>query len=174
VIRGDPSFVRAAICPLSGGAPTAACPHATYEWIPAGARIDPCTMHESVAGASYERFPPEYAAWAKSAHRDVAPEALRARRDRDATDTGRLALAWPRDGARFLVDPGRPRGLQAVPLRVVAPGAVEQVVLRVDGHVVDRVGAPFVGRWTLAEGDHVIMAEAPGLAASAPVHVRVE
>jgi penicillin-binding protein 1C len=170
----DPAFVRVAICPLSGGAPTGACPHATHEWVPAGTRVDPCTMHESAFGTSYERFPPEYAAWAKSAHRDVAPESRCARRDRDATDARGLSVAWPRDGARFLVDPGRPRGVQAIPLRVVAPGSAERVALRVDGHVVDRVEAPFVGRWTLAEGDHVIVAEAPGLPPSAPVHVRVE
>jgi hypothetical protein len=188
---------RVRVCALSGGAPGPACHHTVHEWVPAGTVLETCAMHESVAierrsgrraGPTcdprdvetrvFERFPPEYAAWAQAAHRDVAPEewstsCAPAPGSRTAYDAHRVAVAWPRDGATFLVDPGRPRAQQAIAVRVLAPESAERVTLRVDGAPVGRVGSPFVAQWTLTEGDHVLVAEAAGLAPSAPVHVRV-
>jgi penicillin-binding protein 1C len=164
-------MARVAVCPLSGGAPTPACQHVVHEWLPAGKALAPCGMHERRGDRTFERFPPEYAAWAKGAHRDVAPEASSPRADGDAT---RVSIAWPRPGARLLVDPGRPRALQAVEVRAVAPSTAPRVALRVDGKLLATPEAPFVASWTPTRGEHVFEAEAPGLARSEPVRVVVE
>lgn len=164
-------LTHVAVCPLSGGSPTAACPHVVHEWVPAGQHLAPCGMHERQGERVVERFPPEYAAWAKAARRDLASPALGVQPREGVT---RVSIAWPRDGARFLLDPGRPRALQAIDLRALAPATAAAVTLRVDGEAVATLDAPFVTSWIPTEGEHVISAEASGLAPSDHVHVRVE
>jgi len=46
----DEALVPVEVCPLSGGRPTHACPHAVREWMPRAAReaLRPCEMHETV------------------------------------------------------------------------------------------------------------------------------
>jgi penicillin-binding protein 1C len=194
----DPTLVRVAVCPLSGGAPGRACPHTVEEWVPAGgAPLETCRMHERVAidrrtnlragsrcaaavveERTFERFDGTYGAWARAAHRDLAPDAFSASCPSDgaagAVGGGALRIGYPHDGARFLLDQARPRAQQALSLRVEAPSHVASVTVRIDGRIVETVGAPFVARWPLSPGEHVVMAEAPGLAPSAPVRVRVD
>ena len=45
--------------------------------------------------------------------------------------------------------------------------------LLVDGQRVARVGAPFVARWALVPGDHVLVARGDGGGQSSPVTLRV-
>ncbi len=87
-------LVEAEVCPLSGGLPTQACPHAVHEWMPAAARsaLKPCDLHESVAvdrrtglraglacpaavvsERAFERYDGAMRAWATAAGRPVAP-----------------------------------------------------------------------------------------------------
>ncbi|WP_394849435.1 penicillin-binding protein 1C [Pendulispora brunnea] len=149
------------ICPLSGGAPTQACPHAIRDYIPRDRTLDPCTMHESVAGRVVERYPAAFTAWAHAAGRE------------GARGEGRLHLTYPHDGARFAIDPERPRGLQSITVRIEAPPGVQQAALRIDGQLVARIGSPFVVRWPLEQGTHTFVAEANGTSSS-PVRVEVD
>nr|PZN23619.1 MAG: hypothetical protein DIU78_13590 [Pseudomonadota bacterium] len=88
----DPEgFVEREICPLSGALPTAACPHRVREHFRAGAIPQrACSFHELVPIDTrtgeracapspttelrvFERYPREYEAWARAAHRPLAP-----------------------------------------------------------------------------------------------------
>ncbi|WP_394838942.1 penicillin-binding protein 1C [Pendulispora rubella] len=149
------------VCPLSGGAPTSACPHAIRDYVPRDRSLDPCTMHESVSGRVVERYPAAFTAWAHAAGRE------------GARGEGKLHLAYPHDGARFAIDPERPRGLQSISVRIEAPRGVEQAALRIDGQLVARTGSPFVVRWPLEQGTHTFVAEANGTS-SPPVRVEVD
>ena len=196
-LEGGPR--RVVVCPLSGGAPTPACGAGVFEWLPAEAARDlvPCDMHEEVAidrrnglraGPAcssehvdrrvFERYGSELEAWARGVGRPLAPDAFSplcpAGSDDLATvaPSGPLRITYPHEGARFLIDPERPRELSAVPVHVAAPPGVRQVTLRVDGVIVAKLDPPFSTTWTLASGDHTLAVEAPG-GAQAIVHVSV-
>jgi penicillin-binding protein 1C len=164
------AYIRARVCPLSGEAASDACPHAIEEWVPAGKPLDPCSMHMTIGAHVVERFPPEYAAWARSVGRDASPSSLSA----DGIPASAVRIAWPADGSTFLVEPDRSRASQALAIRVLAPPGTPRVALKVDGKLASTTGDPYVARWRLDPGDHVLVAEAPGLPASAPVRVRVQ
>jgi penicillin-binding protein 1C len=162
------------------------------------AKLEACPMHERVsidkrnglrAGEgcparfveerTFERFEGVYTPWAHAARREQAPaeySPLCPRRGAppEATGAGSLRIDYPRDGARFLIDPARPRAEQAVGIRVDAPPGTSRVSVRVDGRVLAELSSPFVARWPLASGEHVVVAEATGRGPSAPIVVRVE
>jgi len=146
-----------------------------------------------VVERSFERFAAPFVAWAAAARRNVAPDAfsplcpathddrLEGRECRgaicasaDARGGGALRIGYPRDGARFLVDPARARADQALAIRVDAPPGATSVDVRVDGRVVARVASPFVAYWPIAPGAHVVTAEARGLEPSEPVRISVD
>lgn len=70
------------ICPLSGAAPTPACPHRIRErFLRTDAPLAACSFHERITRpgcpgghAVVERYPSEYAAWAKRAGRPTSAE----------------------------------------------------------------------------------------------------
>ncbi len=197
-------LVKVHVCPLSGGAATAACPHAITEWAPRGRAPEPCAMHEVVAidrrnglraGAGcdprfveervLERFGAEYDAWAKDARRLTVPVELsplcpapagetRVASGAAPAEAGDLRIAYPRDGARFLLEPERPADVQTVPVRIESREGGGTLELYVDGKSVGVVRSPFVKEWPLVRGDHELVAVARAGAASAPVHVTVE
>lgn len=174
-------LVRVEVCPLSGEAPTAACPHHVFEWMPRSHRpLDACTMHELVRTGprteeSFEVFPPEYAAWARTAHRHLAPEGFFARTSATASDHAQgVRIASPNDGAAYVFDPSRPSATQALAVRIDAPRDAGAVKLRVDGRLVATSDASHVVRWQLAPGAHVLVAEAETGAESTPVRITVE
>ncbi len=192
--RGD--LRRVEVCALSGEIPGAACSHRVLEWMPASAAdaLPACTMHERVrvdrrnglrAGPActqadtttrdVERFPPEYAAWAQMAGRPVLRESspFCPASDTAPDDGASLRIADLADGARFAIDPERPRALQRLGLEVVAPDRVRSVRLRVDGQVLAERGAPYEFTWPLEEGEHVLVAEADGAPSSPPLRVHV-
>jgi penicillin-binding protein 1C len=188
-------LVQVAVCPLSGGAPGPGCTHVVHEWLPRPlASPPPCTMHETVAidlrnglRASpscprsvviervFERFEPRYQAWAEEAGRGTAPAGYSPLCGSDVPRTGApLRIGYPHDGARFLLEADRPLDRQSIAVRVEAASAVASVRLTVDGRVAANMASPFVGWWQLARGPHVLVAEAQGLAPSAPVRIEVE
>jgi penicillin-binding protein 1C len=190
------ALVAVDVCPLSGGRPTGACPHAVREWMPPAARdaLRPCGMHETVrvdrrnglrAGPAcpaafvvertFERYADETRAWAAAAGRTVAPDRFSPLCPGvpEAAAGAPLRIGWPGDGAEFVLDPDRPRAQQQLSVRVDAPRGVDRVELLVDGHRVARVGSPFVARWTLAPGDHVLVARGEGGGESPAVSLRV-
>ncbi|MGH7294298.1 MAG: penicillin-binding protein 1C, partial [Polyangiaceae bacterium] len=184
------------VCSLSGQRAGSACPHRVSEWVPRQARagLEVCTMHErarvdrrnglragprcpdaEVVERTFERYDDDARAWAVAAGRPVAPERF------SPLCPGALAgggsaprIGWPRDGARFVLDPERPRQQQRLTVRLEAPPEAERVELLVDGRAVARVGAPFLASWVIVPGEHVLVARGPGGATSAPVSVEVE
>lgn len=192
-------FRRVAVCPLSGRAPTHVCGGRVFEWLPDAAAdaLTPCDMHEAVAldrrtglraGPScpadvietrvFEQYPPDLAAWAREAGRPTAPEetsSLCPAADTEEVPSGEgaLEIVYPHDGARFVIDPDRPRELQAVSILIVAPPGVREVRLRVDEGPPSKLVAPFRSTWRLEAGEHTLVAEVPGREGQATVHVRV-
>ena len=193
-----PELRRVAICALSGGAPGPSCGERIFESLPPAAadELAPCSIHTELAidrrngllaGPAcpagvveqrvFERWSPEAEAWAANAERPVPPHGFSplcppTEREQDATG-GALQIAYPHDGARFVLDPDRPRAMQAVSVRVTAPAGVREIVLRVDGAVAARGHTPFVATWTLEPGEHTLLAEASGAGAAEPVHIAV-
>jgi penicillin-binding protein 1C len=191
--RGD-ELEAVEVCPLSGGRPTAACPHAIREWMTRSAReaLPSCSAHVAVridrrnglrAGPAcaasfveervFERYDGAMRTWADAAGRPEPPDAYSPLCPGRSRDPGMLRIGWPADGARFVIDPDRPRALQQLSVRIDAPAEVQQVEIVVDGRTVARVPAPFVARWPLSSGRHVLVARADG-AQSPPVAFAVE
>ena len=203
----DQGLERVDVCALSGEIAGPDCPHRVAEWLPAGTAasgVKACSMHERVridlrnglrAGPAcardevdevlVEQYPPQYASWAAAAGRPVAPAAWSpncpAPDDAGALEAGaadaRPRILYPLPGARFVIDPDRPRATQRLDVQIVAPARARQATLVVDG---ERVGAasapgsraPFDASWTLREGEHELVAEVDG-ARSAAVRVTV-
>ena len=189
---------RVAVCPLSGERVTAACPSHVFEWLTheEAAQLAFDEWHEQVdvdprdglrAGHApsatcervtkvFERFPPKYAAWALSANRPTAPTAFSPDCPPDASElaapSGPLAIRYPQDDARFVIDPDRPVNAQVLAVSVVAPPGTPDVALLVDGREVDRQKSPYTLRWPLVAGDHEIVARA-GTTDSARVKIHV-
>lgn len=158
------------VCALSGGAPGIGCKHVVDELAPKTHALEPCTMHVTIGNKTYERFDGPFAAWAKAAGRgDELPSFLGAR---DANDASGIRIRYPRDGARFVLDPDRPRSAQAIPLKVDAGGAAD-VKLFVDGRLTARIRGGDPAYWTLMPGSHSIVAESDGHR-SDPVSIRVD
>ncbi len=171
--RGEPArdelpgtLAHVKVCALSGGAPGRGCKHVVDELVPRERAPEPCNMHVTVGGKIYERFDAPFAAWAKATGRDVAPPG-----GFDRTDA-RVTIRYPRDGARFVVDPDRPLHAQAIPVKVDAPSSAD-VSVYVDGRLAakGRAGDPVT--WSLSPGRHEIFAETGG-SRSEPVSIRVE
>jgi hypothetical protein len=184
------------VCALSGGLATPDCPHAIHEWVATDALVESCTLHERVrlhksdglrAGPScsgqdvvertFERFPPEYLAWAAGAGRPLAPrdfsalcpDAPQAARGGDGT----VSILYPADGARFAIDPERAAALQILGVPLAVPSGAREAMLLVDGEVVDRVRSPFLASWRLVPGAHVLSARTSDGDESAALRVQV-
>ena len=187
-------LARTAVCALSGEIPTSACPHLIYEWLPEGDsdHAPPCTAHARVridvrnglrAGPAcardvteervFERWSAPYEQWAARMDRPLLPQASSPECPLDDADAAPSVahdpraprIAYPFDGARFVIDPERPSALQLLDVRVAAfDGPVE---VRVDGALL-----PKARGWPLAPGTHTIVAQS-GNARGAPVQFSV-
>jgi penicillin-binding protein 1C len=194
---GEPGLVAVEVCSLSGGRPTHACPTVTREWMARASaeQMQPCSLHESMAidirnglragagcpaavtrEASFERLDGRFRAWALAAGRNTGPERFSPLCPAaPQVEAGRaLRIAWPNDDARFVLDPERPVDQQQLMVRVDAPAGVESVDVLVDGRPLGRIRSPFVARWPLAPGDHVLVARSDQAPASEPAMVHVE
>jgi penicillin-binding protein 1C len=173
---------RVTVCALSGGAPGPGCKHTVQDWAPKGRAPHRCEMHELVridgrnglrAGPAcparfvvertFERFDGPFATWAHAAGREVAPEAWSPLCAGGEGEGGRarVAIRYPHDGARFVIDPDRPLAAQSIPLKVDVARA-DAVALYVDGRLAGRASAGAPVYWPLARGEHAIVAEAAG------------
>ncbi|MGK3984186.1 penicillin-binding protein 1C [Sorangium sp. So ce136] len=186
------------VCSLSGMRPTAACPHRRRELLPRGdaAAIAPCDMHEAVridrrnglrAGACpdaaveervFERYDAELTAWARAAGRPLAPDeasplcgALPGR-DGVSGAAAPVRVAYPPDGARFVLDPSV-NSLQAIRLRADVTPGVRRARFVLDGRPIE-VGPPFALDWPLVAGAHRLRVEADGAPAGEEIAFSVE
>jgi penicillin-binding protein 1C len=199
--HGD-DLVRVDVCPLSGRKAGPACHHRIEERMPRAraAALDTCTMHELVsidrrtglrAGdscpaelvetRSFEVFDGAYAQWAKTAGRSLAPDAwsplCAGHGAPPASIASRVSVRYPHDGARFVVDPGRPLAVQTIAVSIDVPRempAASIVTLVVDGRRMGSSEANAAIQWPLARGNHEISAEFPGVGASEPVRIAVQ
>jgi penicillin-binding protein 1C len=144
-----------------------------------GLRAGPGCPVEHVERRVFERYGPDLDAWARGVGRPMAPDAFSPLCPSTGDETpidapsGPLRITYPHDGARFVLDPERPRALSAVPLQVAVPPGVRKLTLRVDGVVTARLDPPFSTTWPIEPGDHTLSVEAPGGTPAAVVHVSV-
>jgi penicillin-binding protein 1C len=188
-VHENEGLVRTKVCPLSGKLLTHACPHAVDEWLPSGPR-ESCPMHDMVAidtrnqlragpGCSskfvalksFERFDGELAAWAKGAHRSMAPSEFSPLcPGPKSAPSGSVAISYPPDGTRFVIDPGLAASLQVVDVRIGGPSGAT-IQLLVDGRPISAHDG--TAHWPLTPGSHVLVARADGLTPSTAIHVDV-
>lgn len=175
-------LVDVEVCPLSGARPTMDCPHGRTEVVPRGAQLVACDMHERVridrrnglrAGPSctdafvesrvFERYSPLYSTWAEGASRPLAPAGSSpfCPDEQQASSKDRIRIAYPPDGARFVLDSSL-SAREAIHVRVDVPRSARNVRVFVDGRP-HSVTAP---RWSqsvpLVRGRHEVVADADG------------
>lgn len=142
-----------------------------------GLRAGPGCASDTTTDRVFERWRAPYDAWARRTNRPLVPggSSPACPIDEDeptalgAADGAREGLdprvAYPFDGARFVVDPERPVELQRLEVRVEPDDASVEVF--VDDRPLGRTRS-----WPLAAGEHTIVARRGGRA-SAPVRVTV-
>jgi penicillin-binding protein 1C len=143
---GDPTAVPrppglegSAVCAVSGMAPGPHCARRKHELFVRGTAPDkPCTWHEKRCGVVTTRYPAELHGWLRARGRLPPPPCA------DALADGELQIVYPRDGARFVLEPHRPAELQVPPLRAIPATAEPR-------WTIDGVPA---GRWIPSPGLH--------------------
>jgi penicillin-binding protein 1C len=190
---GHEGFERVEVCALSGQRPSHDCAHRVTEWLPSARAkaLETCGVHLRVAidrrnglragpgcdpsqveEVPFEALPPEYDRWAANVGRKGPPRTYSPECP-GPSSSAPVRIDAPLDGDAFALDPDHPAELQAIPVRVAAPPGARNVVVRVDGAPAATLRPPYVFSYRLAHGDHVLVADADGVA-SAPVRVRVE
>jgi penicillin-binding protein 1C len=146
---------RGEVCALSGMLPGADCPHKHESFVPGTRPRALCTWHRRVCGRREVAWPPELAGWAR-AHGLMPPRRFdcpQAARGREDVASGALAIVYPADGARFLLDHERPAAAQRPPLRAIPAGG--PVRWTIDGVAADE--------WLPAPGSYVVKAAVGGV-----------
>lgn len=181
---------RVRICSLSGKRAGPHCTHVRSEVIPKSARLESCDMHvaalidtktaeragpsctDDVEQRTFENYPPLLAAWARAAHRPLAPESysLRCPSDAPVADHGSLRILYPEDGARFFLTPGQTSFIQA---RATFPLGARGAGFLLDGRMLalDPRGSTLV---QLTPGQHTLVAVTADGSRSDPVALTVE
>ena len=146
---------RGEVCALSGMRPGPDCPHKHDSFAPGTRPRTPCTWHRRMCGRREVVWPPELAGWARAHGLAPPPRAFdcpQVSGGAAGAASGALAIVYPADGARFLLDPERPPALQRPPLRAMPAGG--PVRWTIDGVPVDR--------WLPAPGSYVVKAAMAG------------
>lgn len=133
------TVVSADICPLSGKRPGPHCEHRKRELFVAGhVPEETCDWHQLVCGAPTIVYPQGVRGWAK--HYGRVPRSACAK---EAT-SGRVAITYPVDGARFMLEPYRAAESQRPPMNAVPHGA--KLTWTIDGQPAER--------WVPTPGEH--------------------
>jgi hypothetical protein len=86
-----------------------------------------------------------------------------------------ISVTYPRNGARYLVDPDVPGRFQSLPLQADVRPRVAEIEWLVDGKPAGRAGYPYLIRLPLKRGVHRIQALVPGsLERSPEITVTIE
>ncbi|MGE3766330.1 MAG: transglycosylase domain-containing protein [Kofleriaceae bacterium] len=141
------TIVAADICPLSGKRPGPHCAHHKRELFIAGhVPEETCDWHQVVCGKPTIVYPHGVRGWATYYGR-VPPSACP-----KEEATGRVAITYPVDGARFLLEPFRAPESQRPPMNAVPHGA--PLTWTIDGQPAERwVPTPGEHRLAVALGD---------------------
>jgi len=186
---GLPDADEVEICTLSGKRAGPSCARHRKEWVPHGARLGQCDMHELVvidklnglrAGPTcstaieeraFEKFPALFMSWAESSNRDLAPPLFSARCPSAEIEASQesVRIFYPEDGARFFLETDRGAHVRA---RAAFPAGAASPTFWVDGMPVaaDRFGRAVI---ELRSGQHTLVARAGGRE-SGTVHFSVE
>ena len=141
------TVVAADICPLSGKRPGPHCEHRKRELFIAGhVPEETCDWHQLVCGKPTIVYPQGVRGWA-SYYGRVPRSACPVQEA-----TGRVAITYPVDGARFLLEPFRAPESQRPPMSAVPHGA--PLTWTIDGQPAERwVPTPGEHRLAVARGD---------------------
>jgi penicillin-binding protein 1C len=150
------------------------------------------TPAQYVEHRNFVNLPPRYAEWAAQAGLPRPPDAVSIdgqvgsapaarvlpaalRQNLNAGASHQLRILSPRDGLNLLHDPTLPPLRNTIALQVEVDPPVPEVLWTVDGKPYKLVPYPYVMRWPLQVGEHVMRATVPLThEASPPVHVQVE
>ena len=183
LLQNHTGLVGADVCELSGMRATEVCPHRRHEWfVPELVPSERCDMHELVAvdpvtslraglgcpktvGRVFERYPEEYANFARQARRPIAPLEFSPRCPGAVlvASDGEPAVVYPNPGARFLVDPAL-RDDQEIVLEARSPS--RRLTFVVDDRRLGTLAAPFRVPWRLVPGPHHVRVVTPDGVAS--------
>ncbi|MBA3503233.1 MAG: transglycosylase domain-containing protein, partial [Deltaproteobacteria bacterium] len=150
---GDPTevprpeaIVSAQICPLSGKRPGPHCEHHKREVFIAGhVPEDTCDWHQVVCGKPAIVYPKSVRAWARYVGKPQTPTC-----DAPAADA-QVAITYPVEGARFVLEPHRAATSQRPPLNAMPQDA--DLTWTIDGEPADRwVPTPGPHRVRVARG----------------------
>lgn len=151
---GDPTavprpaaIVGAEICPVSGKRAGPHCEHGKRELFVAGhVPEETCDWHQVVCGQVATVYPPQVRAWARYVGRSQPPTC-------EAPDPAApLAITYPVEGARFVLEPHRAPTSQRPPLAALP--ADPALVWTIDGEPAERwVPTPGRHRVQVARGD---------------------
>lgn len=173
--RPPEGWHRAAVCALSGHAPTPACDaQAHVHRPPDAAPLTPCPHHVRVAVDSrtgqpatvatpsalrdertFVDLPDRYAAW--MAQRGLRRPPYRQPAQVLVDVAPQVKILSPLDGTEVIRDPEAPDGITTLALRAAAP-ADAQVLWMIDGAPVAVSEAPHTLRWPVTPGVHTILA----------------
>jgi hypothetical protein len=183
-------LVPAQVCALSGARPGPACRnHVVEHVVPERAPRAECNAHEMVLidpanglragpgchGAElrpFEKYGELDAAWALAARRPVAPLEYSPRCPAAArTEAQPPRIAWPADGARFVLDPDR--ASEDIVVEVTGSNRGGDVRLLLDQREVARGPVPLRARVVLVAGEHTLRGVSPA-GESETVRLRVD
>ena len=151
---GDPTapsrpeaVVAASICPLSGKRPGPHCAHTKRELFIAGkVPEETCDWHQLVCGVPAIVYPAPIRAWARFYGRIAAPTCEL------PPPGGAVRITYPVEGARFLLEPHRPKATQRPPLAAVP--AAPDLRWTIDGEPAERwIPTPGTHRVVVARGE---------------------
>lgn len=138
-----------------------------------GLRAGPTCATETTTTRVFERWRAPFSEWAVRTSRPVVPResspfcpgelTSEGAAGDDGAAAGALRIVYPFDGARFVIDPERPRDLQLLAVRIEPEDP--RVELRVDEAVLSKTRS-----WELTPGAHTITARWPTGGNAPPVH----
>jgi penicillin-binding protein 1C len=137
-----------------------------------GLRATPSCDPKFVVKKEMLSLPDEYSAWASGAGVALSPNAvspLCGNSGGSVISSRAPKISYPIDGSRFAIEKGRSRQSQMLPITVESDGATHVLV---DGQTQSQTGSRVF--WTLAPGDHEIIAVTENGTKSAPIRVRVD
>jgi penicillin-binding protein 1C len=177
------------VCAMSGEVAGPDCPSASLEYFrPSEAPRTHCTVHRRyavdvrdgrlatektpasrVALRPLTVLPPVFALWGAQ-HGFNSPPGYTA-----AAALTEIAVTYPENGGRYLVDPDTPYRFQSIPLRAVVKPQVNEIQWVVDGRPFETVPYPYAARLPLSKGTHRVHAVDPASGSKSPeILIRVE